>query len=117
MRIDRFHLRCCFQLMLAASVLLLTIGQLKQPFAVAALDWTARVSTRSPDFFRGTVEEVASQADFGSTSAASTDSVAPIEIRNDLPEQTASSEFEEMDQPPREVFHRRILPPSPNDDK
>jgi len=103
--------------MLAASVLFLTIGQLKQPFALVALDSTARVSMRSPDFFRGTVEEVAPQADIGSTSVAIADSVAPIEIGNSLAVQTASSEFEEMGQPARQVFHRRILPPSPNDDK
>ncbi len=103
--------------MLAASLLLVTIGQLKQPFALVVLDWTARVTTRSADFFRGPVEEVASQTDIGATSAAIADFVAPVEIRNDLAEQTSSFEFAEIDHPAREVFHRRILPPSPNDDK
>jgi hypothetical protein len=117
MRIDRSHLRCCLQLMLAASFLLLTIGQLKQPFALVALDSAARLSTRSVDSFRGPVEEVSSQADLGSSSAATTASVVPIEIGSDLTEQTASFEFDQMDQPARQVFHRRILPPSPNDDK
>jgi hypothetical protein len=116
MRIDRFHLRCCLQLVLAASVLVLTIGQLKQPFAMVALDSTARVSTRSADVVRGPVEEVASQTDVDSSSAA-TASIVPIEIRNDLAQQTASFEFDEGDRPLRQVFHRRILPPSPSDDK
>ncbi len=117
MRIDRFHLRCCLQLMLAASFLILTIGQLEQPIALIALASTASVSNRSPDFFRGPVEEVASQADLDWTNAARGESVAPIEIGNDLAEQTIAVEFAEMDQPARQVFHRRILPPSPNDDK
>jgi hypothetical protein len=103
--------------MLAASFLLLTIGQLKQPFALVALDSTVRVSTPSRDFLRGPVEEVASQADVGAASTSVADWVAPIEIENDLAEETALFEFEEMDRPAWQAFHRRILPPSPNDDK
>jgi hypothetical protein len=117
MRIDRPHLRCCLQLMLVASFLVLTIGQLEQPFALVALGSTARVSTRAPDSVRGPVEEVASQADLGAASTALTETVAPIEIENDLAEESPFFVFDEMNRPSWQVFHRRILPPSPNDDK
>jgi hypothetical protein len=117
MRIEWFHLRCCLQLMLAASILLVTTGRLKQPVALGVLESSARVSTRSLVFFGGTVEEVASQTDVGSSSAAVADSVAPIEINTDLAEQAAYVEYEETDRPSSQVFHRRILPPSPDDDK
>lgn len=103
--------------MLAASVLLLTIGQLEQPFTLLALDSSARVSTRASDFLRGPVEEVASQADLGSTNATISDSAVPIELENELAHQIPSFEFEETDRPAKQVFHRRILPPSPNDDR
>jgi hypothetical protein len=102
--------------MLAASFLVLTIGQLKQPFALTTLDSNARVSTHPSEFFRSPVEEVASQADLSASTGAISDSTAPIEIGNDLADQNPLFDFEETDGPAKQVFHRRILPASPDDD-
>jgi hypothetical protein len=117
MRINPAQIRRCLELLFAAFFVLLTVVQLKEPLAMMALDVNAQLTARAPDVLRATVEEVATRTDVQSSSATAIRSPLPSNIEQELTVQNPSLEFARTVRPVKSVFHRRLLPPSPDDAK